>query len=154
MTTIEATPRTASKAKPAKPRPSEFQSRDERLAAGKALRENLPRERHAIWKASAKRRDPIDVLEESNRDRLPELVPIRYGLMLRSGLRGPDGSRPRGARRGGEVRTHQGAGGGRSLSRTRVRQKARGAECKRAGAFAPRVSQGGINGCDSYSQRR
>jgi len=84
MTTIEATPRTASKAKPAKARPSEFQSRDERLAAGKALRENLPRERHATWKAPAKRRDPIDVLEESNRDRLPELVPIRYGRMLRS----------------------------------------------------------------------
>jgi len=84
VTTIEKTPRTTSKGKAAKARLPEFQSRDERLAAGKALRESLPRERHATWKAPAKRRDPIDVLEESNRDRLPELVPIRYGRMLRS----------------------------------------------------------------------
>jgi uncharacterized protein (DUF2252 family) len=58
--------------------------RDERLAAGKALRDTVPRASHAKWKPPAKRRDPIDVLEESNRDRLPELVPIRYGRMLRS----------------------------------------------------------------------
>ena len=54
------------------------------MAAGKALREKLPRERHATWKPPAKRRNPIDVLEESNRDRMPDLVPIRYGRMLRS----------------------------------------------------------------------
>lgn len=30
------------------------------------------------------RRDPIDILEESNQDRLAELVPIRYGRMLAS----------------------------------------------------------------------
>ena len=62
----------------------DFNSRKERLAAGEALREALPRERHAAWKPSATRRDPIDVLEASNRDRVPELVPIRYGRMLRS----------------------------------------------------------------------
>jgi uncharacterized protein (DUF2252 family) len=62
----------------------QFRSREECLAAGKALRETLPRSSHAGWKAPAERRDPIDVLEESNRDRLPELVPIRYGRMLRS----------------------------------------------------------------------
>jgi len=61
-----------------------FLSRKERLAAGKALRETVPRERHATWNPSRKRCDPIDVLEESNRDRMPELVPIRYGRMLRS----------------------------------------------------------------------
>jgi uncharacterized protein (DUF2252 family) len=61
-----------------------LQSRDERLAAGKALREKLPRERHAVWKTPPKGRDPIDVLETSNRGRLPELIPIRYGRMLRS----------------------------------------------------------------------
>jgi uncharacterized protein (DUF2252 family) len=54
------------------------------LVAGKALRAKVPREDHAAWKPSAKRRDPIDVLEESNRDRMPALVPIRYGRMLRS----------------------------------------------------------------------
>jgi uncharacterized protein (DUF2252 family) len=59
-------------------------SRGERLAAGRALRETLPRTSHAVWKAPAGRRDPIDILEESNHDRLSELVPIRFGRMLRS----------------------------------------------------------------------
>jgi uncharacterized protein (DUF2252 family) len=62
----------------------EFRTRQEGLAAGKALREAVPRESHTRWKPSAKRRDPIAVLEESNRTRVPELVPIRYGRMLRS----------------------------------------------------------------------
>ena len=55
-----------------------------RIAAGKALRESVPRQSHAIWTRQANRRDPIDILKESNEDRLPELVPIRYGRMLRS----------------------------------------------------------------------
>lgn len=59
-------------------------SRDQRVAAGKALREKLPRGRHAAWKLPGKRRDPIEVLAASNQARLPELVPIRYGRMLRS----------------------------------------------------------------------
>lgn len=61
-----------------------FLSRAERLAAGKALRDSVPRASHAEWKPSKKRRDPIDILEESNQDRMPELVPIRYGRMLAS----------------------------------------------------------------------
>ena len=62
----------------------EFRSRDERLATGKLLRDRVPRTSHAAWIPAAERRDPIDILEESNRDRVPELVPIRYGRMLRS----------------------------------------------------------------------
>jgi uncharacterized protein (DUF2252 family) len=62
----------------------EFKSRDERIAAGKQLRDKVSRTSHAGWIPPAKRRDPIDILEESNRDRVPELVPIRYGRMLRS----------------------------------------------------------------------
>ncbi|HTP47133.1 MAG TPA: DUF2252 domain-containing protein [Casimicrobiaceae bacterium] len=84
MTKTKATRKKASKREPPKASPPEFLSRKERLVAGKALREKVPRENHAAWKPSAKRRDPIDVLEESNRDRMPELVPIRYGRMLRS----------------------------------------------------------------------
>jgi uncharacterized protein (DUF2252 family) len=61
-----------------------FRSRAERLAAGKALRDRVPRKDHAVWKAQRKRRDPVDVLEESNHGRLRELVPIRYGRMLKS----------------------------------------------------------------------
>lgn len=56
----------------------------ERRQAGKGLREQVPREAHADWRPSADRRDPIDLLEESNRGRMPELTPIRYARMLRN----------------------------------------------------------------------
>jgi hypothetical protein len=56
----------------------------ERLEAGKALRDALPRGSHATWKRPADRKDPIALLQESDADRLPELVPIRYGRMLQS----------------------------------------------------------------------
>jgi len=59
-------------------------TREERLAAGKALRDRVPRTSHASWKPKANHRDPIDILEKSNKDRLPELVPLRYGRMLRN----------------------------------------------------------------------
>ncbi|WP_460164205.1 DUF2252 family protein [Pseudomonas sp. S2_F03] len=39
---------------------------------------------HSVWKPPSKHRDPIELLEESNRYRLPNLVPLRYGRMLRS----------------------------------------------------------------------
>jgi uncharacterized protein (DUF2252 family) len=63
---------------------AQFRSRSERITDGKSLRDKLPRSSHAQWQPSANRRDPIDILEESNQDRLPELIPIRYGRMLRS----------------------------------------------------------------------
>jgi uncharacterized protein (DUF2252 family) len=56
----------------------------DRLAAGKALRSKVNRSVHGSWEPRPDRRDPIDVLEESNRDRLPDLVPIRYGRMMQS----------------------------------------------------------------------
>src|SRR5512147_1956474 len=62
----------------------QFRSRSERLAAGKALRDRVPRKAHSVWAPPRTRRDPIDILQESNRDRMQELVPIRYGRMLRS----------------------------------------------------------------------
>ena len=68
----------------AQSRSTESRSREERLAVGKALRQTLAHDRHAVWKRPAKKRDPVDILEASNRGRLRELVPIRYGRMLRS----------------------------------------------------------------------
>jgi len=68
----------------AKVKRPESRSREECLATGRTLRESVPRSSHAGWKAPTGRRDSIEVLEESNRDRLPELVPIRYGRMVRS----------------------------------------------------------------------
>lgn len=57
-------------------------SREERIAAGRALRERVPRESHAGWRPPADRRDPVAILKDSNVGRIPELVPIRYGRML------------------------------------------------------------------------
>lgn len=62
----------------------EIRSRDERYADGQALRDRVPRHSHGQWLPSANHRDPITILEKSNKGRLPELVPIRYGRMLRS----------------------------------------------------------------------
>ncbi len=54
----------------------------ERAARGKAARAELPRSAHGAWEPAPSRRDPIDLLEEQARMRLPELAPIRYGRML------------------------------------------------------------------------
>ena len=59
-------------------------SPEERRAKGKALRDAVPRESHGSWKAPKGRRDPIDLLNESNERRLQQLVPIRFGRMLQS----------------------------------------------------------------------
>jgi len=67
-----------------KNRTAELRSRDERLEAGRALRATVPRNSHAAWKPPARHRDPVAILQASSRDRVPELVPIRYGRMLRS----------------------------------------------------------------------
>lgn len=56
----------------------------DRRAAGKALRDNVSRSTHADWNPSASRPDPIALLEASNAGRLPNLIPIRYGRMLKS----------------------------------------------------------------------
>ena len=54
----------------------------ERKARGKAARSEVPRSVHTGWEAPAMRRDPVDLLEEQAKTRVPELVPIRYGRML------------------------------------------------------------------------
>ena len=53
----------------------------ERFAAGKALRKKAPRSSHGEWTPDPERPDPLSILEESNRGRLENLVPIRYGRM-------------------------------------------------------------------------
>jgi len=55
--------------------------RDARYAAGKALRDRVPREKHGEWKAPRNRHDPVDLVIASSKGRIPELVPIRYGRM-------------------------------------------------------------------------
>ena len=57
-------------------------SSEARRAMGKAIRDRVPLSAHAQWRPAPDRRDPIDILEESNQGRVPDLVPIRYGRML------------------------------------------------------------------------
>jgi uncharacterized protein (DUF2252 family) len=59
-------------------------SRAELYAAGKAMRAACPRVSHAGWKAPADRPDPIKVLLQAEKGRLPDLLPLRHGRMVRS----------------------------------------------------------------------
>jgi uncharacterized protein (DUF2252 family) len=56
----------------------------ESVAAGKAARENAPRSSHGEWEPAKGRKDPVKLLEGQAKNRVPELVPIRYGRMLAS----------------------------------------------------------------------
>src|ERR1700731_5043906 len=56
-------------------------SRTERFKVGKALRRKTPREAHAELKGSMSR-DAVAILAESDAERVPELVPIRYQRMM------------------------------------------------------------------------
>jgi uncharacterized protein (DUF2252 family) len=57
---------------------------ERRMAAGKSLREKVPRTSHARWVPPANRPDPIKLLQHADRGKLPELLPIRYARMRSS----------------------------------------------------------------------
>jgi uncharacterized protein (DUF2252 family) len=54
------------------------------LAAGKALREAVPRHVHGQWKRDKGRVDPLAILRASNKGRIDQLIPIRHARMLQS----------------------------------------------------------------------
>ena len=54
----------------------------ERAARGKEARAEVPRESHAVFDPPPDRPDPIGLLEEQAKTRVPELVPIRRGRMM------------------------------------------------------------------------
>ena len=56
---------------------------DERRAKGKALRDRVPRVSHGGWRAP-KGRDPVQIVLDSNADRIPQLIPVRMGRMAQS----------------------------------------------------------------------
>ena len=56
----------------------------DRIAAGKALHEKVPRAEHGAWKPDADRADPLDILRAADATRVAHLVPLRYGRMLQS----------------------------------------------------------------------
>jgi uncharacterized protein (DUF2252 family) len=56
----------------------------ERAAQGKALRKEVPHERHSDCPPPGKRGDPLAILEKQSTERMPDLVPLRYGRMSAS----------------------------------------------------------------------
>ncbi len=54
----------------------------ERRARGKDLRKQVSPSSHEKWKPAADRPDPVDLLEEQNARREPDLVPVRHGRMM------------------------------------------------------------------------
>ena len=54
----------------------------ERTARGKQARSAVPRDAPAVFDPPSGRPDPIGLLEEQARSRVPELVPIRWGRMM------------------------------------------------------------------------
>ncbi|CAM5491639.1 hypothetical protein SAVIM40S_06256 [Streptomyces avidinii] len=58
----------------------------ERVRRGRAVRKITGRASHGRWTATPDRPDPIGVLQRQATDRVPELLPIRYGRMAASPL--------------------------------------------------------------------
>jgi uncharacterized protein (DUF2252 family) len=54
----------------------------ESAARGKTARAEVSRESHAAFDPSPDRPDPIGLLEEQAKSRVPELVPVRWGRMM------------------------------------------------------------------------
>jgi uncharacterized protein (DUF2252 family) len=63
---------------PPRPSPAELYEQ------GKSLRKKCPRQSHATWKAPRDRADPLELLQQSSKGRISDLIPIRYGRMLQS----------------------------------------------------------------------
>jgi uncharacterized protein (DUF2252 family) len=64
--------------------PHEVLTPDEWRARGRELRGVAPRSSHAQWVPPLDRPDPVAILEEQAKTRVPDLVPIRYGRMAAS----------------------------------------------------------------------
>ena len=58
--------------------------RESRKARGKALRKDCPRSGHADVVLGQGKRDPLALIEESNKGRVEQLLPIRFTRMAES----------------------------------------------------------------------
>ncbi|MFG2433163.1 DUF2252 domain-containing protein [Streptomyces sp. NPDC048508] len=56
----------------------------DRATRGRVARKRVSRSAHGSWIPAADRPDPVGVLQRQGRDRLQELLPIRYGRMAAS----------------------------------------------------------------------
>ncbi|MER7193814.1 DUF2252 domain-containing protein [Streptomyces flaveolus] len=59
----------------------------ERVAYGRKARKRASRSCHGWYETGQRRADPIELLERQSAERVPALVPIRYGRMLESPFR-------------------------------------------------------------------
>ena len=57
------------------------QSLDELYEEGKRLRDKCPRQSHGVWQTPTNRPDPVLLLEQSSKGRVPQLIPVRYWRM-------------------------------------------------------------------------
>ena len=55
---------------------------DQRRVRGQEARNRTPRSSHTGWGPASDRPDPVELLQEQNATREPDLVPVRYGRML------------------------------------------------------------------------
>src|SRR5215813_3186418 len=62
----------------------DYRSATDHLTEGKALRGRVARHDHGVWKRDKGKVDPLAILHASDRGRLKQLIPIRYGRMLQS----------------------------------------------------------------------
>lgn len=86
MSKVKKSPRKSERKEPLETSPSlkSHPTLEELYAMGKSLREKCPRHLHADWKAPNNRPDALALMEESNKGRMPQLVPIRHGRMTKS----------------------------------------------------------------------
>src|SRR5580692_10332126 len=59
-------------------------SKIERRKQGKALREKCPRSSQSEWKPRSRSQDIVKLLGESDADRIPGLIPVKYQRMSES----------------------------------------------------------------------
>src|SRR3954451_19930183 len=54
---------------------------EERAAIGRRARAQTPRSSHGAWEPATGRPDPVEILEQQAKTRVPELVPLRHARM-------------------------------------------------------------------------
>jgi uncharacterized protein (DUF2252 family) len=64
--------------------PHEVLTPDEWRSRGRERRRLVPRSSHALWAPAKDRPDPVSILEDQARTRVPDLTPIRHGRMAAS----------------------------------------------------------------------
>src|SRR5450755_4928773 len=64
--------------------PHEVLTPEEWHSRGRGRRRAASRSSHAAWEAPAERPDPVTILEEQAKSRVPDLVAIRHGRMMAS----------------------------------------------------------------------